>query len=67
MTRVQELEAMREELRKKAMEIEYLSVANKELMHVWKKTANMLKSVLKQLGVETRRIEEASRRGEFNF
>ena len=60
----QDLERLREDLAKKDKDIEYLTVANRELKHVWKDTAKMLKTVLKQLSVETRRIEEASRRND---
>lgn len=44
-----ELGGLRADIWKKTKEIEYLTMANKELKHVWKDTARRLKSLLKQL------------------
>lgn len=58
----QEFQKLQQELKRKQSDIEYLTIANIELKHVWKDTAKMLKKVWKVIGTETKRIESASRR-----
>jgi hypothetical protein len=49
-------------LAEREKEIARVTKNNKELKHCWKDSAKLLKAVWKQLGDETKKIEEAVRK-----
>ena len=58
----EEIFKLREALAEREKEIARVTKNNKELKHCWKDSAKLLKAVWKQLGDETKKIEEAVRK-----
>jgi chromosome segregation ATPase len=57
-----EIHKLKEELARKDKEINKLTVNNREIKKCWKDSTKLLKSVWKELGIETQKINNANKR-----